>query len=148
MLAMEHPVAKPREAGEAVVAECDQLAIHRETIRQGGQFGDEAGHVPAAATPDAETPVPRHERAEPVPLRLIGIVSGGEPPASEEHWFGEPHDLLAAPEPTQAAKDRIWSAHAQPVVSGAVWSGEERSKPHALQDTAVCEVAGLDSVWI
>jgi hypothetical protein len=50
------------------------------------------------------------------------------------------HGLLAAPNPAEPVEDRIWSARAQPVLSGSVWSGEERSKPHAPKNTARCEL--------
>ena len=39
-----------------------------------GEFGDEAGHVPATATVDAQVAVPRDERAEAVPLWFEGVV--------------------------------------------------------------------------
>jgi len=49
---VEHSIAKAGEAREAVIAERYELAIHGKAIRQAGQFGNEAGHVPAAATPE------------------------------------------------------------------------------------------------
>ena len=55
-LAVEHPIAQPGEARQAVIAEADELAVHCEAVRQRREFGDEAGHVPAAATPDAQVP--------------------------------------------------------------------------------------------
>ena len=52
-LAVKHPLAQPREAGQAIIAEGDQLAIDRQAVREAGEFGDETSHVPTAATPDA-----------------------------------------------------------------------------------------------
>ena len=76
-LAVKHPIAQPREAWQAVVTEADEFAVNCEAVRQAGEFGDEAGHVPAAATPDAEVTVSRRERAEAVPLGFKGIVAAG-----------------------------------------------------------------------
>ena len=91
-LAVQHSIAEPREAGEAVAAEADEFAVDRETIRQGGEFRDEAGHVPATATPDAQVAVPRDERAEPIPFGLEGVVAARRQAAgAKEHRFGEPH---------------------------------------------------------
>jgi hypothetical protein len=50
VLAVQHPVAEPWEARQAVAAERDQLTVDREAVREAGWFGDEAGHVPTAAT--------------------------------------------------------------------------------------------------
>ena len=72
---MEHSIAKAGEAREAVIAERYELAIHGKAIRQAGQFGNEAGHVPAAATPDVKVTVPRHECAEAIPFGFVGVVA-------------------------------------------------------------------------
>lgn len=67
-LAVKHPIAQPREARQTVIAERDELAIDRETVREVGKFGDEAGDVPAA---------PAHAK-----LPVLADVAHGSRPTS------------------------------------------------------------------
>jgi hypothetical protein len=75
--AVEHPVTEAGEARQAVIAEGDEFAVDGEAVRQIGETGDEARHVPASATLDPQLAVSADQRAEAVPLRLIGIVAAG-----------------------------------------------------------------------
>src|SRR3954447_23933926 len=72
---------------QAVAAERDEFAVDRQAVRQGGERGGEAAHVPAAPTLDAELADAVDERAEAIPLRLKGIVAArsasGRRPATE-----------------------------------------------------------------
>jgi hypothetical protein len=88
-VAMEHPLAKVGEAGFAVVAERDQLAVQRQVAWKGGEFGEVRRHLPPLAAEDAEPAGGGDEAAESVRLEFVGVVTRGERAAAGEHPFGE-----------------------------------------------------------
>src|SRR3954453_12200382 len=90
--AVEHSIAEPREAWEAVAAKRDELAVDRQAVRQRGELGYETGHVPAASADGAELAVSTGEAAEAVPLRFEGVVAArGKLSAAEKHRSGKSH---------------------------------------------------------
>jgi hypothetical protein len=78
--------------GRPSLPKADEFAIDREAVWEVGEFGHEAGHVPAATALDAELSVAADERAEAVPFGFERVAAARRKAAgAKEHRFGEPH---------------------------------------------------------
>jgi hypothetical protein len=73
--------------GRPSLPKADEFAIDREAVWEVGEFGHEAGHVPAATALDAELSVAADERAEAVPFGFERVAAARR---SGRLWFGRP----------------------------------------------------------